>query len=99
MSEKINGVDDLNLTLSGTYKLQPPTLEEQARAFCIHAGWHHNGDTKVMLYSGGFIELAEVMADFVRQIAAERDQWRGIAEDLQKTQSPQIVFAGGLNRG
>jgi len=64
-------------------RLEQLSPEDEARRFCYLVGWHHYGDTRVMLGSGGYLKLPEMLADYARQITAERDAWRKIAQDLQ----------------
>jgi hypothetical protein len=68
-------------TMANIMELTKPTPEDEARRFCIHAGWHHNGDTSAMLGNGGVVQLPEVMVAFYQHLIAENEHLRTILED------------------
>lgn len=62
-------------------KAMQPSPMDQARRFCLNAGWHNRGDTTVTLDNGGILQLPECLTHYTEQIAAERDHFQKIALD------------------
>ena len=56
----------------GTMESLKMLPEDEARRFCLYAGWHYNGDTHAMLGNGGIVDLPEVMVAFYRHLIADR---------------------------
>lgn len=74
-------------------ELLKPTPEDEARRFCLLAGWHHNGDTSAMLGNGGVVQLPEVMVAFYRQLIAENTRLREFLEESLNYQVKPITLA------
>ena len=83
--------------MSNAMELLKPTPEEEARGFCIHAGWHYNGDTSAMLGNGGAVQLPEVMVAYTRQIIAERDRLLELLKDALNVQIKPMVVVGAAS--
>jgi hypothetical protein len=70
--------------------------EDEARRFCLYAGWHYNGDTHAMLGNGGIIDLPEVMVAFYRHLIEENKRLREMLEEHLKYHiNPLTIVTGG----
>jgi hypothetical protein len=70
--------------------------EEEARRFCLYAGWHHNGDTHAMLGNGDIVDLPEVMVAFYRHLIEENKRLREMLEESLKYQiKPLTIIKDG----
>lgn len=79
--------------MNNAMKLLESLPEDEARGFCLYAGWHHNGDTHAMLGNGGIVDLPEVMVTFYRHLIAENKRLRELLEETVKYQIKPLVVA------
>lgn len=80
-------------------ELPKPTPEDEARRFCFHAGWHHNGDTHAMLGNGGIVDLPEVMVAFYSHLLAENAHLRELLVETLKYQIKPLIVAARPTEG